>query len=349
MCEDAIAFSSCTQHRRPMAISVTKRAGNVKLEVNSKDAVMLKLPHFRATILLLSGTLAFASVACSSINPSQQVKSVSTSPAASEAANSPASPKPVATTAVSQNTSRVPSLYERALDSAQSAATITQSAQSADDWNLALSRWRQAVDLLQAVPKSSPYYAIAKSKIAQYQRYLTYAQKQAIRPNRQGASTTAVGIPCQATDCANAPNTTLNSASPTPVMDSKLSASNPQVFIARIKRRMGGTPIIDVIFNGKHTFEMIVDSGASATVITPAMAARMGVRPETVVIANTASDKSVKFGAGKVQSIAVEGAVVKNVQVAIAGSGLDTGLLGQDFFSNYDIWMKQDIIEFHPR
>ena len=39
-------------------------------------------------------------------------------------------------------------------------------------------------------------------------------------------------------------------------------SANQKVFQAKIKRRAGGTPVIDVVFNGNKTFEMIVDTGA---------------------------------------------------------------------------------------
>lgn len=65
-----------------------------------------------------------------------------------------------------------------ALDTGMGAAVITQSAQSQDDWNLVVNRWQTALNLLKAVPSSSPDYAIAQKKIAEYQRNLAYAQQQ---------------------------------------------------------------------------------------------------------------------------------------------------------------------------
>jgi predicted aspartyl protease len=107
--------------------------------------------------------------------------------------------------------------------------------------------------------------------------------------------------------------------------------------------------VINVTFNGGQTFEMIVDTGASGTVITQAMAAKLNVVPEGEVTADTASAKDIKFRIGRVQSIAVDGAVARNVGVAIGGPDLELGLLGQDFYGNYDVWIRQDVVEFHPR
>lgn len=122
------------------------------------------------------------------------------------------------------------------------------------------------------------------------------------------------------------------------------------MFQAVIKTRHGGTPVVDVIFNGGTPFEMIVDTGASGTVITQQMAAALGVVPIGKAKANTASDRNVEFAIGNISSIEVGGAVVNNVAVAIAPTAnLDLGLLGQDFFSNYDITIKRDVVEFRPR
>ncbi len=56
-------------------------------------------------------------------------------------------------------------------------------------------------------------------------------------------------------------------------------------------------------------FEMIVDTGASGTMITRSMAAALGVVPVKTIEVDTASSVGVKFPVGYVQSIAVDGAV----------------------------------------
>ncbi|MER3491704.1 MAG: hypothetical protein C4323_04850 [Mastigocladus sp. ERB_26_2] len=122
----------------------------------------------------------------------------------------------------------------------------------------------------------------------------------------------------------------------------------PVVFVAPIKRRIGGTPIIDVTFNGNQQFEMILDTGASGTVITQGMATALGIVPFGKAKANTASAKAVEFPIGYVNSIEVAGVTVNKIPVAIAGSELETGLLGHDFFGDYEITIKRDVVEFRP-
>ncbi|NJK74286.1 MAG: hypothetical protein HC942_09555 [Microcoleus sp. SU_5_6] len=123
---------------------------------------------------------------------------------------------------------------------------------------------------------------------------------------------------------------------------------NQKVFQARIKRRAGGTPVIDVVFNGNRTFEMIVDTGASGTLITQRMASVLGVRPVRTIKAGIADGSIVEFPVGRVQSMGVGGAQVRNVEVAIARQ-MEIGLLGHDFFGNYDVKIKKDVVEFYTR
>jgi predicted aspartyl protease len=127
------------------------------------------------------------------------------------------------------------------------------------------------------------------------------------------------------------------------------SANTPGVYRVKIKRREGGTPVIDVRFNGKQTFEMIVDTGASSTVLTTRMAGLLKVVPVGIAKVDTASQKGVEVPLGYVTSVEVAGAKAQNLLVAVAGPELDIGLLGQDFFKNYDVVIRKDAIEFHHR
>jgi predicted aspartyl protease len=116
------------------------------------------------------------------------------------------------------------------------------------------------------------------------------------------------------------------------------------VFQAKIKRRKANIPVIEVTFNGKQKFEMMVDSGASGTVITPAMAKALGVVLQGTVEAQTPNGVAT-FPVGRVTSMEAGGLAINNLVVAVSPS-LDIGLLGQDFFGNKDITIKRDVIEF---
>jgi predicted aspartyl protease len=120
------------------------------------------------------------------------------------------------------------------------------------------------------------------------------------------------------------------------------------VFSAPIKRREFGIPVIDVKFNNKHTFEMLLDTGASFTMLTPEMAQALNIKQEGIMLVNTPSDRMVEVPTSSVASAAVAGAVSTNMVVAISSS-LPLGLLGQNFFGHYDVTIKKDVIEFRLR
>jgi aspartyl protease family protein len=126
------------------------------------------------------------------------------------------------------------------------------------------------------------------------------------------------------------------------------TATTPGVFRAPIKRRQAGIPIIEVSFNNQPTVEMMVDTGASATLLPDKIAKQLGIKKEGIIVANTPSQRGVKFPAGRVNSINAAGAEAKDVVVVISPA-LSTGLLGQNFFSRYDVVIKENVVEFRDR
>ncbi|MEQ8539432.1 MAG: retropepsin-like aspartic protease [Coleofasciculus sp. D1-CHI-01] len=301
----------------------------------------------RVVILFISGTLALTTGACSRLESSGRLEDSSQPIVTSTTPRVSPQPSTPPESAETQTQPTATELYKQALDAAYSAATISQSAQSGDDWQLVISRWQEAIALLESVSSSSPNYAIAQSKIAEYQGNLNIAQQQATSPRLPDpeplsvATKTVTKSPDSSdTDQAN-PATSEN---PLPG-----NIETPKIVKAPIKQRIGQTPVIEVTFNGEQTFNMVVDTGASGTVITQAMAQRLGVVPEGEITADTASAKGVKFAIGQVKSIAVGEAAQQNINVAIGGANLDVGLLGQDFYSHYDVVIRENVVEFHHR
>jgi aspartyl protease family protein len=122
---------------------------------------------------------------------------------------------------------------------------------------------------------------------------------------------------------------------------------NNGVVSARIKRRIASTPVIEVNLNGQR-FDMIVDSGASSTLITREMADALNIQPSRTIQVGIADGSVVQMPLGQVKSVSVNGLTARNLEVAIAEK-MDVGLLGHDFFGNYDLKIKRDVVEFYPR
>lgn len=254
-----------------------------------------------------------------------------------------------------------PNIYQQAIDRASGAFTLSRSAQSQDDWQLVANRWQQAIDLMAAVPTASPRHSQAQKKVSEYRNNLSYAQFQAHRPTADPrANGTVVIRPpthSRAVDRASAqpmvpvhpaPSATSTDRSSSAVGSSTAAYSDIS-FHAPIIRREGNTPVIRVTFNGNQTFDMIVDTGASGTLITQQQAQTLGVNPVAATLVDTASQQGVTVPLGYVNSIEVNGAIATNVLVAIAGSQLGTGLLGHDFFGNYDVTIRENEVEFRER
>jgi predicted aspartyl protease len=215
--------------------------------------------------------------------------------------------------------------YRSALDKADSARTISQTAQGPNDWSLVVIRWEQAINLLQQVPKSDPNYKYVGGKLSEFKQGVAIAQQKV--QGRQVQGELERGIYADESNNANKPALT--------------PADDSRTFQARIKYRDHRIPIIDVVFNGKQTYEMMVDTGASGTVITPEMAQKLGVRTEGSINVTTASGQDVQ-DVGYINSMTVGSKTLYRVPVAIGPANL----LGHDFFGSCDLTIRKDVVEF---
>jgi len=130
-----------------------------------------------------------------------------------------------------------------------------------------------------------------------------------------------------------------------------LTATPSRIGQVPIKRRDHSVVIIDAKFNNRKQFDMLLDSGASLTVITRTMAQDLGIRPEHIVQTQTFSTANglTEMPIVYIQSLNVGGLVARDVPVAVAGPEMDIGLLGQDFLQRYDVTIKRDSVVFHRR
>jgi hypothetical protein len=118
---------------------------------------------------IIVGTIAVGMSACSP----------STAPISSPVASAPViMPTPTATYS-SPSPTAPGDPFQKGMDKANSARTLTQAAQTPEDWLLILSQWQRAIALMKAVPASSPNYVEAQNLVREYQRSLIRAQQQA--------------------------------------------------------------------------------------------------------------------------------------------------------------------------
>jgi predicted aspartyl protease len=216
--------------------------------------------------------------------------------------------------------------FRQAVNRASSAVAIGQSAQSASDWELAATRWQQAIALMQQVPSHSPNHGQAQAKVREYQQYLSAAQRRAAGERVAPANPTTTATPPQA---------------PAP------QAANGLVAQVPIQRRQGGTPVVAVTIHGQQgakTFPMLFDTGATGTLITAEMAQAAGVVVVGETRARIADGSVVTLPVGYVDAIELGGLRKESVRVAIGGS---YGLLGQDIYGTYGIAIGSHQINLH--
>jgi hypothetical protein len=70
-------------------------------------------------------------------------------------------------------------IFPQAVRLATAAAEKTQTAKSKEEWMEIAQTWNQAIYEMESVPDSDPNYAVAIKKIDEYQKNLSYAQKNA--------------------------------------------------------------------------------------------------------------------------------------------------------------------------
>ncbi|MCE3235619.1 MAG: hypothetical protein K0Q50_1799 [Vampirovibrio sp.] len=107
--------------------------------------------------------------------------------------------------------------------------------------------------------------------------------------------------------------------------------------------------VVPTLVNDKIMGTFIVDTGASYTVITPAMAERLEVRitPETPRVSMITANGHIRAPLVTLRNITIGELRVPSVQAVVQpiGNGDDvllSGLLGMNFFSGMELTVKQD-------
>lgn len=149
-------------------IMVANRGKNMET-VNNIEAIQPEITglenRLRSTFIvvgIVTGILAIAVAAF--------VGKMLNEPAATAGKNLEATP----------NVATAPDPFRDAVNSAVKAADLGRAAKTKDEWSVVANRWQEAVSLMRRVPPSSPHYELAITKVAEYQKYLIYAQESAV-------------------------------------------------------------------------------------------------------------------------------------------------------------------------
>lgn len=106
---------------------------------------------------------------------------------------------------------------------------------------------------------------------------------------------------------------------------------------------------VPALIDGKVMATFLLDTGSSYTVITPRLAAKLGVAitPETPRISLVTANGPIKAPLVKLRNISIGQVNVPEINVVVQelGNGDDlllSGLLGMNFFQGMDITVKED-------
>jgi predicted aspartyl protease len=230
-------------------------------------------------------------------------------------------------------------LYQQAIEIAQKATQLSKQAKSVEDWQAVVQQWKVSIALMKQVPVNDANYASAIRSLdllnegvsrsqAEIQRIQANNQDRAISQAAQARATQALEEATQR-------------------LSEKAAQPQSLTYYATIKSYKGRIPVIDVTFNGSLSFEMMVDTGASSTMITESMSKALNVETITYVTAKTPSGET-KFPVGYVNSIAVGSSPAQNIAQEIPVAIGPVALLGHDFFGDCNINIKRDqnVVEF---
>lgn len=216
-------------------------------------------------------------------------------------------------------------IYQQAIARADAANAIGQSALSKDDWFLVVNNLQDSVQMLKSIAPNSSEYILAAKVLPKYERELATAKQK------------AVGYQIK----------------PAPkVINSPQIAALPQsiesnMFSIPIAQKLGGIPVIEVSFNSQKVL-MLLDTGASRTLITKSIAQRLQLQATGSATAKTANGTAT-FSTATIDKIKFGDGETNDVMVAVGQNDLPYGLLGHDVYDGYDITIKENSIEFRKR
>jgi clan AA aspartic protease (TIGR02281 family) len=264
-----------------------------------------------------------------------------------------ASPTPVASSSPSPVTTPVDTAalnasiandrYQEALNMAAAARVVSETALAKEDWSLVADRWQESISKLRAVPKNSINYPLAMKILPQFQQNLSNARQK------------AANFKAPKTD---QPSSDLKKSDPTKkitkadkVTDSPVVITNTAqitTFSLPIISKNNNVPIVEVVINGSDRIPMMLDTGASKTLLTKGVAERLKLVSSGKTKAKTANGNA-EFDTVKLDSVEFGQGKVTDLSVAVGDNNLNYGLLGHDVYKGYDITLTEDSVQFKKR
>ncbi len=118
--------------------------------------------------------------------------------------------------------------------------------------------------------------------------------------------------------------------------------------VVPIKHFTNQRPVVDVLFDGISTFEMVVDRNATHSIVTQRMASLLKLEAVSYQYVYLLDGTPMELSLGRLRSVRLGGAVFTDVYVAIAPDSA-TPVLGKDCFSPYKVQISGNELIFVRR
>ncbi len=253
------------------------------------------------------------------------------------------SPSPVAADTAALNANIANDRYQDALNTAAAARAVSETAIAKEDWSLVADRWQESIVQLKAVPKNSINYSLAMKILPQFQQNLSHARQKATNFKASKAD--------QPISDLKKPDPTKKISKPdkvteSPVVITKIEQS--ESFSLPIVSKNNDVPVVEVVINGRDRIPMMLDTGASKTLLTKGVAERLKLVSSGKTKAKTANG-TAEFDTVKLDSVEFGQGKVTDLSVAVGDNNLNYGLLGHDVYKGYDITLTEDNVQFKKR
>jgi clan AA aspartic protease (TIGR02281 family) len=265
--------------------------------------------------------------------------SASAVPVASESPSPAASPADMATLDANIANDR----YQDALNTASAARAVSETALAKEDWSLVADRWQESIAQLKLVPKKSINYPLAMKILPQFQQNLANARQKSANFK---AATTDQAIPTLKKSDPTNKISKADKVSDSPVVITKIEQS--ESFSLPIISKNNDVPVVEVVINGRDRIPMMLDTGASKTLLTKGVAERLKLVSSGKTKAKTANG-TAEFDTVKLDSVEFGQGKVTDLLVAVGDNNLNYGLLGHDVYKGYDITLTEDNVQFKKR
>ncbi len=116
----------------------------------------------------------------------------------------------------------------------------------------------------------------------------------------------------------------------------------------QIKSFLRHMPVVEVLFDGVASFDMVIDRNATHSIITKEMAARLKIEPVSYRYVYLIDGTPMELYVGRLRSVKIGGTIITDVYVAIAPDK-ETAVLGKNCFSAYSVRISGNEITFLRR